>query len=194
MQTHEVLWDGRGELTEWPQRDWFILLRDEGFQPIWDRQPRTPSMLLADAARNQSGATLDAEAWHDNALVRTTSAPRLMNADRLKVMQARWSVAIQPGLQKPPAPEQPVQRVRRVRVHRVASAEELLAQVQVLERLRPDAEVRVCSLTNKVRHDSKLWALHHRNRLAALPEERFPERLEAYKCKGCGDWHVGHKV
>jgi hypothetical protein len=184
----ETVWEGRGELTEWPQRDWFVLLRRDGFQPIWDKPPRTSSMLWADAIRQRDGVAVDAEAWHDNALVRTTSAPRLMNADRLAQLIGRWS--------KPKPPEPPAApKKRRERERPAATSDQLIAELKVYEAVSLDEDVRLCAMTNKIRHRSRLWALHHRNRLATLPDERFPERLEVYKCKGgCGDWHVGHKT
>src|SRR5262245_7980859 len=42
-----IVWNGRGPLTEWPEKDWKMLLRDKSWQPIWDIPPRTSSYLLA---------------------------------------------------------------------------------------------------------------------------------------------------
>lgn len=198
MLNLEVIWAGNTPLTQWPERDWHVLRTREGYQAIWDIEPRTSAHLLAEMVRNQRGVTLDAEAWHDNALVRTTSKPRLMNTDRLAEMRQRWArvkrESARPWDQPPPPPPKPL-KARVVDVHRVATGDELIAELQQYERLavHPD-EPQVCSLTNKIRH-SKLSALQHRNQLALLPGERHPERLEVYKCKtGCGDWHVGHRA
>lgn len=79
-----------------------------------------------------------------------------------------------------------------------ATIEDALREMQITEQAyaaaQKQAPISLCATTNKVRHTSKLWALHHRNHLALLPNEAHPERLEAYKCKWCGTWHVGHKT
>jgi hypothetical protein len=75
-----------------------------------------------------------------------------------------------------------------------ASSDAAIREMGVAERSQPSNQaITLCATTNKVKHKSKLWALHHRNQLAALPDELHPEQLNAYKCKWCGTWHVGHR-
>lgn len=42
---HEVVWNGRGPLCAWPEVEWWIILQDDSFHPIWALAPRTSSML-----------------------------------------------------------------------------------------------------------------------------------------------------
>lgn len=123
-----------------------------------------------------------------------SSMPALIDLDgHVRLMRALALRA--PRLRKPKAePEEPVILVPSARVVKRASSDAALLELQYVERMMPTDALSLCPSTNKVRHRSKLWALLHRNRLANEPNERFPERLEAYKCKGCGDWHVGHKA
>lgn len=181
----DVVWAGRGPLTEWPERDWFVLLRDDSYQPIWDRQPMTTSMWLARLMTGRDG--------RDDGLIRTVSVSPLSNVDVQARMDAAWArvKALMPLTQVQ-------QRVEQTTVEaplkpKPASADELVREVALFDSMAGD-DVAICSTTNKIRHKSKLWALHHRNRLAALPSEYHPEQLEAYKCKWCGNWHVGHRI
>jgi hypothetical protein len=176
-------------------------LTTEGFQSIWDIPPKTSAHLIDAEMKRRCRSELDAEAWRDNALCRTTSVPRLVNADHLASLEQRWA-AIKRLAQKPwevpPEPVKPPQKIRVVHEHRVATSDEAIGELQRAEILGcaigQHEALSLCSNTNKVRHKSKLFALYHRNQLAVLPDELYPEQLEAYKCRWCGSWHVGHKV
>src|SRR5689334_1569314 len=56
----DVVWDGIGPLTMWPECDW-KLFRDSTWQPIFDRAPRTSSELLARWVKRQVPARFDHE-------------------------------------------------------------------------------------------------------------------------------------
>jgi hypothetical protein len=45
---------------------------------------------------------------------------------------------------------------------------------------------------NKVPHTSKRLATGALRVLKAAPDVEGAERLNVYKCKACGHWHVGH--
>lgn len=126
-----------------------------------------------------------------------SSVPSLVDLDKHKRAEQVWArltAALGTRQAQPASAETPAPRRKRLQALPRASADEAVRELQVVESVQPGATVSLCPLTNKVQHESKLWALHHRNRLACLPDEHHPERLSVYKCKSCGDWHVGHKV
>lgn len=182
---HDVVWDGRDELTRWPMVDWIVFLHDEGFQPIWERRPMTSSMMWERMMLGRDGR--DGEGSFRN------TTPVLVNVDNLARMEAQWAKikSLIPFAPKAPEPPKPVSSPR---IIQRASSDEAVRELAFVEALRPSVEHTLCATTNKIKHASKLWALHHRNQLARLPDEIHPERLRAYKCQWCGGWHVGHKV
>lgn len=198
-----VVWAGRGELTAWPAVDWAVL-QQPGYEPIWDRQPLTSSYLWS----RRMGRSYYTP--HDGAAsFGAKTKPFLSSVDVQDRMSRQWAQIssllklkkVPLGCEPPADTPAPVIRLLPQPAKR-ATAEELLDEIHAVETFVPrpaqprrDAEageLRVCSTTNKVKHTSKLWALYHRNRLAASPDEAHPERLEAYKCRWCGGWHVGH--
>lgn len=190
--SHDVVWAGRGELVPWPEVDWLIL-REPGYEPIWDRQPMTSSHMWSKWMSGRDGRDSRREPRTDG-IFYVSSVPKLTDVDLYERVRealarraregAKWFVGEQ-RLSQPSTP--PIVRPK-------AKESDAVKELQIAEQERPSEVVALCAMTNKVRHRSRLWAMVHRNRLAALEDERYPERLEAYKCRNCGDWHVGHKV
>ena len=181
----EVIWNGRGPLTEWPERDWIVFLTDSTWQSIWDVPPRTSSMLLARWMTGRDG--------RDDGIQRTTSAPVLSNLDTQARMEAAWAKlgAFFTAEAPQPGPSQP--STARQKAYRVASVEDAIREVQIAEAGSTEP-VSLCPHSNKIKHPSRLWALQHRLRLASRADESYPECLEVYKCGWCGSWHVGHRA
>jgi hypothetical protein len=190
----EVVWAGRGELTEWPAVDWALIMRDESWQPIWPIQPMTNALMWT--------RRMGSRRYHDNGWTGVSSGPALVDLERLRRMEDAWAKIARLQSESVFAPSVDAPAVDSVKITEpvaaAATTEAAIAEIQQVEDTMAAAgcawPVALCATTNKVRHRSKLWALVHRNRLANLPDEHFPERLESYKCKWCGSWHVGHRA
>lgn len=84
----EIVWSGRGPLTQWPERDWFVLLRDASWQPVWDRQPITASWLWA---RWMTGCDGRADPTDYVASFTKSSTPELMDVDQHERFKQQWA-------------------------------------------------------------------------------------------------------
>lgn len=198
-ETFVSLWDGKSALTDWPKLDWFQLLKDETWQPIWDRQPLTSSMLWARWITGRDGR---ADPNDYRRPFQASSKPMLQDEEQRKRFDHVWAVLQRRIAESRPdagapasvdtTPSSPSLGIS-TRVDR-ASSDEAIRELAYAESANRHEAIALCPTTNKVKHRSKLWALVHRNRLASSPDERHPERLEAYKCRWCGGWHVGHRV
>ena len=83
---YDVVWSGVGPLTDWPMRDW-VLLTKPGYEPIWDRQPLTASMLWARLMRDGCGDD-------DTMCVRPfqrPSKPTLVDLDQHERFERTWA-------------------------------------------------------------------------------------------------------
>lgn len=192
----EVIWDGCGPLTEWPEVDWAIVLRaDWGYEPIWDQQPLTAAFLWTKRMGTRCHNP------HDDHRSFLRAKPELVDLDRQKHLGDHWAcITKMLGLLSDPKPVAALPVVEQTPQQpgtpaTIDAALEEIRQVEIAQTALGRAEaVLLCAHSNKVKHRSKLWALHHRNRLAASLDELHPDQLEVYKCRWCGSWHVGQNA
>lgn len=190
-RVYEPQWDGRGPLTEWPLVDWAIF-HDETWQPIWNYPPRTSCWKFARLIRE------DAPRFDPATYIRpfaVSSKPRLVRVLEPRPLHepkghAVWRITTGARVNTQSRVKVAASEIRE-RVDR-QPVDQALRELMFAEQLQPDSAMSLCPTTNKVKHRSRLWALQHRLRLAMLPDELHPERLQAYKCRWCGAWHVGH--
>jgi hypothetical protein len=187
----EIVWDGRGELTFWPDRD-YAVMRGEGWDLIWDRPPLTSAYLWT--------LRMGRDYHHDDHRTfsrgRVSTQPVSITTDRQKRFDETWA-RLARMLESPPKAPEPIHAQPRKPepVQPLDAGLYELRRAQAAQAQTGDSrEFTLCAHTSKVKHRSKLWALHHRNTLAFDPTTAHPERLEAYKCSWCGGWHVGHRV
>lgn len=189
------VWNGIGPLTTWPEVDWWVFRHREGYEPIWDRPPQTTGDWWG---RWMSGRDGREFRW-----IAPSSVPQMLRVESMSRMEAIWAKVKREMLLSPTHPSlratQPSEAaVAHENTPVKATSDEALREIQNIEQncvaLNRKESISLCATTNKVRHTSKLWALHHRNHLASLPDEMHPEQLRAYKCKWCGSWHVGHQA
>lgn len=183
---YTVLWNGRGPLTQWPERDWRHILNTPGFDLIWDRQPLTSAHLWARYIGNNGHGR---ETNDNDFRWAVAKAPTSWSVDRQQAFDTAWAkiAPLMAEAESAPLPEVPLSR--KAVWH---EQDDTTRQVQSVPKgltYAPD----LCAHSNKVKHRSKLWALQHRISLANDPETARPELLEVYKCQWCGGWHVGHK-
>jgi hypothetical protein len=155
----------------------------------YGERTRTEDHPRPDILTSEEQATLDA-------LEERREEDRYVSFEERRAWNGKLPIEYEWGVFDPK--KQDKSNVAIIRTHRVATSDELIAELQLFEDrhvgLSVRAKAQVCFATNKIRHKSKNDAEFHREALVARVAERHPERVESYKCKTCGDWHVGHKV